>query len=80
MQIPPVTPKLARRGVVIHILGHNWPTEPREKLTDWGKPVNGLPVRLAGLIFTLPVLLICLLGIAFNWPPDCPASGCADPD
>ena len=54
--------------------------EPREKLTDWGKPVNGLPVRLAGLIFTLPVLLICLLAIAFNWPADCPAGGCADPD
>lgn len=52
----------------------------RETRTDWGKPVKGLPVRLAGLIFTLPVLLVCLLAIAFNWPANCPAGGCSDPE
>ncbi len=53
--------------------------EARTRVVDWGRPVKGLPVRLASLIFTLPVPLVCVLGIAFNWPADCPPAGCSDP-
>lgn len=48
----------------------------RAGVTDWGKPVRGLPVRVASLVFTLPVLLVCLLAIAFNWPANCSGGGC----
>ena len=36
-------------------------------------------MRLASLIFTAPVLLLCILAMVFNWPADCPERGCGDP-
>ncbi len=56
------------------------PVEARTRLVDWGQPMSGLPVRLASLIFTLAVPLLCLAGIASNWPADCPPAGCSDPE
>jgi hypothetical protein len=41
---------------------------------------TGLPGRLALLLFTIPVVYACLLGIAGNWPVDCGPGRCADSD
>lgn len=54
--------------------------ETRPYLPGWGRPVAGLPGRLVILLFTIPVLYACLLGVAGNWPVDCGPTKCADSD
>ena len=42
--------------------------------------VKGLPVRIASVLFTLPLLVLSFLGILFNWPTECVGEACRDPD
>jgi hypothetical protein len=48
----------------------------RRGRSDWGTPVTGLPVRLALLLFSLPLIGLSVFGILFNWPHDCSLGGC----
>lgn len=52
----------------------------RTRVSDWGRPVSGRPVRLALLTLALPVAFFCMLGVLFNWPRACGPNGCGDPE
>lgn len=70
---------VSTRAFGLGFQGETGGMDGRTRLSDWGRPVTGLPVRLATLTFALPIVGLCLFGMLFNWPQDCGPNGCGEP-